>query len=62
MVMDPWLSAHGAFDSAWFQFPCNHHVADFVHNKRHRRQFALDKGGRCLTNDATINAVCLEGE
>jgi UDP-MurNAc hydroxylase len=29
---------------------------------RHRWQFALDKGGRCLTSDATINAVCMEGD
>src|SRR5438132_1570501 len=27
LVMDPWLSPSGAFDSAWFQFPCNHHLA-----------------------------------
>jgi UDP-MurNAc hydroxylase len=24
LIMDPWLSSAGAFDSAWFQFPCNH--------------------------------------
>jgi UDP-MurNAc hydroxylase len=27
LIMDPWLSETGAFDSAWFQFPCNHHLA-----------------------------------
>jgi UDP-MurNAc hydroxylase len=26
LVTDPWLSSDGAFDSAWFQFPCNHHL------------------------------------
>ena len=26
VVMDPWLSSDGAFDLAWFQFPCNHHL------------------------------------
>jgi UDP-MurNAc hydroxylase len=29
---------------------------------RHRWQFALDKGGRCLTSDATVNAICLEND
>lgn len=33
IVMDPWLSSSGAFDSAWFQFPCNHHLAPFVREK-----------------------------
>src|SRR4051812_12375680 len=33
VVMDPWLSRRGAFDSAWFQFPCNHHMASFVQQK-----------------------------
>lgn len=31
--MDPWLSPSGAFDSAWFQFPCNHHLAALVQEK-----------------------------
>jgi len=30
IIMDPWLSKFGAFDSAWFQFPSNHHLAPFV--------------------------------
>jgi UDP-MurNAc hydroxylase len=33
IIMDPWLSRYGAFDSAWFQFPCNHHLADLVQQK-----------------------------
>lgn len=33
LIMDPWLSAEGAFDSAWFQFPRNHHLARFVQTK-----------------------------
>lgn len=33
LVMDPWLSPEGAFDSAWFQFPCNHHLAPLVQEK-----------------------------
>lgn len=33
VVMDPWLSPSGAFDSAWFQFPRNHHLAAFVQEK-----------------------------
>lgn len=33
VTMDPWLSPHGAFDSAWFQFPCNHHLGDYVRGK-----------------------------
>jgi len=30
LVMDPWLSPEGAFDSAWFQFPCNHYLAPWL--------------------------------
>lgn len=30
VVMDPWLSSKGAFDSAWMQFPRNHHLAPRV--------------------------------
>ena len=33
VIMDPWLSPKGAFDSAWFQFPRNHHMANFVQEK-----------------------------
>ncbi|MDQ3889016.1 MAG: Rieske 2Fe-2S domain-containing protein [Actinomycetota bacterium] len=33
VVMDPWLSPTGAFDSAWFQFPRNHHLAAYVQEK-----------------------------
>ena len=30
VVMDPWLSPQGAFDSAWMQLPRNHHLAPRV--------------------------------
>ncbi|SES96203.1 Rieske 2Fe-2S domain-containing protein [Stigmatella erecta] len=30
VVMDPWLSPRGAFDSAWMQLPRNHHLAPQV--------------------------------
>ena len=30
IVMDPWLTARGAFDSAWMQLPRNHHLAPRV--------------------------------
>jgi UDP-MurNAc hydroxylase len=33
LVADPWLSPTGAFDSAWFQFPRNHHLAALVQEK-----------------------------
>lgn len=33
IVMDPWLSPYGAFDSGWFQFPRNHHLASLVETK-----------------------------
>jgi UDP-MurNAc hydroxylase len=33
VIMDPWLSASGAFDAAWFQMPRNHHLASLVHEK-----------------------------
>lgn len=33
VVTDPWLSPAGAFDSAWFQLPRNHHLAAYVEEK-----------------------------
>ena len=24
LLMDPWMSKEGAFDSSWYQFPSNH--------------------------------------
>ncbi|HZI11357.1 MAG TPA: Rieske 2Fe-2S domain-containing protein [Myxococcus sp.] len=33
VVMDPWLSPRGAFDSAWMQLPRNHHLAPLVREK-----------------------------
>ncbi len=30
LIMDPWLSSHGAFDAAWFQYPKNHDFANYV--------------------------------
>lgn len=30
IIMDPWVSPFGAFDSAWFQYPKNSHMADYV--------------------------------
>src|SRR5690606_31235661 len=33
VVLDPWLSPHGAFDSSWFQLPQNHHLAETVRQK-----------------------------
>src|SRR4029077_18467579 len=33
LVTDPWLSPQGAFDSAWFQYPCNQHLAPFLQEK-----------------------------
>jgi UDP-MurNAc hydroxylase len=33
VVTDPWLSPEGAFDSAWFQYPCNHHLGTLVREK-----------------------------
>lgn len=33
IVLDPWLSPHGAFDSSWFQLPQNHHLAEWVREK-----------------------------
>ena len=33
IIMDPWLSPYGAYDSAWFQLPANHHLIDFVSDK-----------------------------
>ena len=42
VITDPWLSPTGAFDSAWFQLPRNHHLAAFVQEKlgdSHRERF-----------------------
>ncbi len=38
VIMDPWLSRGGAFDSAWFQFPRNQHLAPLVHEKLKDRE------------------------
>ena len=42
LIMDPWLSPTGAFDSSWFQFPRNHHLSAFVESKL---QDAIDATG-----------------
>ena len=46
VLMDPWLSEGGAYDYAWFQYPCNHHLADVVRTKvqeakRENKQFLI---------------------
>src|SRR5262249_55392964 len=33
LATDPWLSPEGAFDSSWFQFPCNHGLSPLVIEK-----------------------------
>ena len=33
VITDPWLSPSGAFDSAWFQYPRNHHLAAYVQDR-----------------------------
>lgn len=33
LIADPWLSPSGAFDSSWFQFPRNHHLAALLQEK-----------------------------
>lgn len=33
LVADPWLSAKGAFDGSWFQYPCNHQLASLVRER-----------------------------
>lgn len=33
LIIDPWVSKKGAFDSAWLQLPCNHHLAPLILNK-----------------------------
>jgi len=30
LLMDPWMSKEGAFDSSWYQFPCNHELGDEI--------------------------------
>jgi len=30
LLMDPWMSKNGAFDSSWFQFPSNHSLGDEI--------------------------------
>jgi UDP-MurNAc hydroxylase len=31
ILIDPWLSEHGAFDAAWFQYPKNQHLQADIH-------------------------------
>ncbi len=33
VIIDPWLSEHGAFNRAWYQFPRNHHLRSAVSEK-----------------------------
>lgn len=33
LLIDAWLSENGAFDMAWFQYPCNHHLQADVKEK-----------------------------
>ena len=33
VIMDPWLSPFGAFDSSWFQYPRNHHMLSEVQDR-----------------------------
>ena len=30
ILMDPWMSKEGAFDSSWYQFPSNHKLGDEI--------------------------------
>ena len=30
ILMDPWMSTEGAFDSSWYQFPPNHDLGDLI--------------------------------
>ena len=30
ILMDPWMSKEGAFDSSWYQFPSNHNLGDEI--------------------------------
>ena len=30
ILMDPWMSKEGAFDSSWYQFPSNHDLGDDI--------------------------------
>ena len=33
LLMDPWMSKEGAFDSSWYQFPSNHDLGDEIRNE-----------------------------
>src|SRR5580700_6197113 len=33
VIMDPWVCPQGAFDSSWFQFPCNHDMNAYIIEK-----------------------------
>ncbi|MEG9438359.1 MBL fold metallo-hydrolase [Edaphobacter sp. HDX4] len=41
VIMDPWLSETGAFDSSWFQLPRNHHLGPLVYEKLRDQRRAL---------------------
>ena len=30
LLIDPWLSSNGAYFNSWYQFPCNHHLSDWI--------------------------------
>ena len=37
LLMDPWMSKNGAFDSSWYQFPSNHSLGavSYTHLRAH---------------------------
>ena len=68
IVMDPWVSPDGAFDASWFQYPKNHHMAEYIRSilatpdkqkfiyisHEHKDHFDLDFLMSLKTRDFTI--------
>ncbi len=41
LILDPWVSAGGAFDNSWYQMPCNHHLKQGMLEKFNARNSLL---------------------
>ena len=42
LLMDPWMSKEGAFDSSWYQFPSNHDLGDQIREEiKYQTSFLL---------------------
>ena len=54
LLMDPWMSKEGAFDSSWYQFPSNHSLGDEIRNEIESTEKEVYIWGKINDNNETI--------